>query len=93
MNWQTLLKSQGYLVADGAMGTQLIRRGLPPGTPPEAWNLENPDTVADVARAYVEAGARIVLTNTFGATRWKLCLLYTSPSPRDRTRSRMPSSA
>lgn len=81
MNWQTLLKSQGYLVADGAMGTQLIRRGLPPGTPPEAWNLENPDTVADVARAYVEAGARIVLTNTLGATRWKL----ERPGLADRT--------
>jgi len=72
MDWRALLKSQGYLVADGAMGTQLTVRGLPPGTPPEAWNLENPDAVADVARAYVEAGARIVLTNTLGGTRIKL---------------------
>ncbi len=72
MNWKTLLKSQGYLVADGAMGTQLIRRGLPAGSLPEAWNLERPDAVADVTRAYVEAGAQVVLTNTFGGTRWKL---------------------
>ena len=81
MNWKALLKSQGYLVADGAMGTQLIRRGLPPGTPPEAWNLENPGAVADVARAYVEAGARIVLTNTLGGTRIKL----ERPGLADRT--------
>ncbi len=72
MDWRTLLKSQGHLVADGAMGTQLTARGLPPGTPPEAWNLENPDAIADVGRAYVEAGARIVLTNTLGGTRVKL---------------------
>jgi len=72
MNWQTLLETQGYLIADGAMGTALAARGLPAGTPPEAWNLERPDVVADVTRAYVEAGAQIVLTNTLGGTRWKL---------------------
>jgi len=72
MNWKSLLKSQGYLVADGAMGTQLAARGLEPGTPPEVWNLDRPDAVADVARAYAEAGAQVVLTNTFGANRLKL---------------------
>jgi len=72
MNWKTLLKTRGTLIADGAMGTQLAASGLPPGTPPEAWNLECPDAVADVSRAYVEAGAQIVLTNTLGGTRWKL---------------------
>jgi 5-methyltetrahydrofolate--homocysteine methyltransferase len=72
MNWKTQLKTQGYLVTDGAMGTQLTLRGLPAGAPPEVWNLEQPDAVADVSRAYVEAGARIVLTNTLGGTRWKL---------------------
>ena len=72
MNWKTLLKTQGYLVADGAMGTQLAARGLPAGVPPEAWNLERPDAVADVTRAYVEAGAQVVLTNTLGGARWKL---------------------
>jgi len=72
MNWKTQLKAQGCLVTDGAMGTQLDLRGLPAGAPPESWNLEHPDAVADVTRAYVEAGAQVVLTNTLGATRWKL---------------------
>ena len=72
MDWKSLLKSQGYLVADGAMGTELAARGLAAGAPPEAWNLERPEAVADVSRAYVEAGAQVLLTNTFGGTRWKL---------------------
>jgi 5-methyltetrahydrofolate--homocysteine methyltransferase len=60
------------LVADGATGTELARRGLPPGTAPEKWNLERPDEVRAVAAAYVAAGADIILTNTFGGTRFKL---------------------
>lgn len=57
------------LVSDGAWGTELQRLGLPIGSMPDAWNLTDPDRVASVARAYVEAGAVIVETNTFGASR------------------------
>lgn len=62
----------GPVPLDGAWGTELSRRGLPAGTAPELWNLEQPGRVADVARAYAAAGARIVLTNTFGGSRCKL---------------------
>ncbi|NLF30917.1 MAG: methionine synthase [Planctomycetes bacterium] len=55
------------LVTDGAWGTQLQQRGLPAGYCPELWNAENPQAVEAVARAYVEAGSEIILTNTFGA--------------------------
>jgi 5-methyltetrahydrofolate--homocysteine methyltransferase len=72
MDLKTMLQARGVLVADGAWGTLLWKRGLAPGTAPERWNLERPDEVEAVARAYVEAGAQIVLTNTFGGSRWKL---------------------
>jgi len=55
------------LIADGAWGTQLQERGLPAGTPPDIWNLTHPRRVEAVARAYVEAGSQIILTNTFRA--------------------------
>jgi 5-methyltetrahydrofolate--homocysteine methyltransferase len=62
----------GVLVADGAMGTQLQRAGLPIGVGGERWNVEQPDRVLAIHAAYCEAGSDIVLTNTFGATRWVL---------------------
>ena len=55
------------VVLDGGMGSMLIAAGLPGGRAPEWWNLEHPDRVAAVHRAYVEAGSEIVHTNTFGA--------------------------
>lgn len=55
------------LITDGAWGTQLQTRGLPAGACPDLWNLEQPERVMQVARAYVDAGSQIVLTNTFGA--------------------------
>jgi 5-methyltetrahydrofolate--homocysteine methyltransferase len=63
------LTSTGLVVTDGAWGTQLQQRGLLPGECPDAWNLSQPERVEQVARAYVEAGSRIILTNTFGANR------------------------
>ncbi len=68
---QKLLAS-GPVVIDGAWGTQLQALGLPVGACPDAWNLSNPDKVEQVARAYVAAGSRIILTNTFGANRLNL---------------------
>ncbi|MGA2034804.1 MAG: homocysteine S-methyltransferase family protein [Thermoguttaceae bacterium] len=66
------LTAAGPVVTDGAWGTQLQLRGLPVGACPDAWNLERPGAVEDVARSYVEAGSQIILTNTFGANRFIL---------------------
>lgn len=60
------------LVLDGAMGTMLQERGLQPGQSPEELNLTMPDVVASVHEAYVTAGADIIITNTFGGSRFKL---------------------
>lgn len=60
------------LVADGATGTELQARGLPPGGCSEAWNQQQPAAVRDVARAYAAAGSDLVYTNSFGANRWRL---------------------
>jgi 5-methyltetrahydrofolate--homocysteine methyltransferase len=54
------------------MGTELQRAGRPAGQPGELWNLEHPDRVEAIHRAYADAGADLVLTNTFGANRWVL---------------------
>lgn len=62
----------GPVVTDGAWGTQMQARGLPVGSCPDAWNLSEPGKVEEVARAYVDAGSRIILTNTFGANRFTL---------------------
>ncbi|MEW6266491.1 MAG: homocysteine S-methyltransferase family protein [Thermodesulfobacteriota bacterium] len=63
-----LLKS-GPVVTDGSWGSQMQRRGLRRGECPDSWNLTRPELVEEVARAYVEAGSRVILTNTFGANR------------------------
>ncbi len=57
----------GLLISDGAWGTELQARGLPPGAAPDAWNLSNPAAVESVARAYADAGSQVILTNTFRA--------------------------
>ncbi len=56
------------LLGDGAMGTQLQRAGLEPGGCGEAWNLDHPDRILAIQRAYVEAGSDCLITNTFGAS-------------------------
>lgn len=56
------------LVSDGAMGTQLMNRGLKPGESPEALNLSHPEYMTEIAQAYSAAGAHIVHTNTFGGS-------------------------
>jgi 5-methyltetrahydrofolate--homocysteine methyltransferase len=60
------------LVADGAMGTMLMERGLQPGSPPESFNMDRLDALEEVAREYLDAGAEIIQTNTFGGSRLKL---------------------
>jgi 5-methyltetrahydrofolate--homocysteine methyltransferase len=63
------LLNRAPVITDGAWGTQIQRLGLDVGGCPDAWNLINPHAVEEVARSYVEAGSRLILTNTFGANR------------------------
>lgn len=71
---EELLQTEPYLLLDGAMGTMLFSQGLTEGAAPELWNVEHPDRVRNVHRAYIEAGSRIVLTNSFGGTSYRLKL-------------------
>jgi 5-methyltetrahydrofolate--homocysteine methyltransferase len=71
-SFQEKLSQVDILIADGATGTQLQKAGLPPGAAPELWNVENPDAIRALHRSYIEAGANIVLTNTFGGSRPRL---------------------
>jgi 5-methyltetrahydrofolate--homocysteine methyltransferase len=57
------------LLSDGAMGTQLQLAGLESGHCGEAWNLDHPDRILKIQRAYADAGSDCILTNTFGASR------------------------
>ena len=69
-----LLETNGFLVIDGAMGTELFAAGLTAGDPPELWNLDHPDRIRAIHQAYVDAGSDIVLTNSFGGNRHRLKL-------------------
>lgn len=71
---RALLNANGVLVADGGMGTSLFAAGLGSGASPEAWNVERPEDIAAVHAGFVEAGADIILTNTFGGTASRLSL-------------------
>jgi len=62
----------GVLLLDGAMGTQLIARGIELGRCNDYLNIESPDVVFEVHRSYFEAGSDAVLTNTFGANKYAL---------------------
>jgi 5-methyltetrahydrofolate--homocysteine methyltransferase len=68
------LASPGVLLADGAMGTSLFALGLESGDPPELWNLTHPEVVSTVHRGYVDAGADLMLTNSFGGNTFRLKL-------------------
>lgn len=61
------LASAAPVLTDGAWGTELQHLGLEPGAPADEWNLAHPERVLAVARSYVEAGSRVILTNTFRA--------------------------
>lgn len=68
---KNLLKNR-ILILDGAMGTELQKRGMPAGICPETWCCEHPEALQGIHRAYAEAGADVVYTCTFGANRFKL---------------------
>ena len=67
-----LVSQSPYVVLDGAMGTMLQSAGLDDGAASESWNVDRPDDVAAIHRAYLAAGARVITTNTFGGTRPRL---------------------
>ena len=71
---QSILEKSGSVITDGAMGTVLFSSGLDQGDPPELWNVDYPDRVAAVHQAYYDAGAQVMLTNTFGGNRYRLML-------------------
>ena len=60
------------LVSDGAWGTFLQKKGLTPGECPEVWNITRPDDVLDIAQSYIDAGADMIETNSFGGNLYKL---------------------
>jgi methionine synthase I (cobalamin-dependent) len=67
-----LLASRPWLLADGAVGSNLFDAGLGAGYAPEAWNIKRPSEIGDLHRRFVDAGADIILTNSFGGTRYRL---------------------
>src|SRR4051812_58971 len=69
-----LLAPAPPVIADGAAGTYPQERGLDDGEPGELWNVERPGEVEALHRAYAEAGARILTTNTFGGSAPRLAL-------------------
>jgi len=71
--------SHGTVLTDGAWGTQLAAAGLPAGEVPDLWNLVHPEKVEAVARRYVDAGSKVILTNTFRSNR--IALGHHQPTP------------
>lgn len=71
---EALLALGRPLLADGATGTNYFGMGLGPGEPPELWNVDQPDKVRRLHQDFVDAGADIILTNTFGCNRYRLKL-------------------
>jgi len=69
-----LLKSQGWILLDGATGTNLFNMGLEAGEAPEMWNDQHPDRVMSLYKSSVDAGSDLFLTNTFGGNASRLRL-------------------
>jgi methionine synthase I (cobalamin-dependent) len=69
-----LIKEKGVLLADGATGSNLFDAGLQTGDSPELWNDIHPDRIAKQYQTFIDAGSDIVLTNSFGGTRYRLKL-------------------
>jgi 5-methyltetrahydrofolate--homocysteine methyltransferase len=64
--------NERVVILDGAMGTMLQERGMEPGQCPELFGVENPSILRDIHSLYIEAGADIIQTNTFGGNAFKL---------------------
>ncbi|MEM7426113.1 MAG: betaine--homocysteine S-methyltransferase [Pseudomonadota bacterium] len=74
MRFLKLLDERDWLLADGATGTNYFKKGLGSGDPPELWNVDHPERVRELHREFIEAGADIILTNTFGCNHYRLML-------------------
>ena len=72
--FESLLSSTPVVLLDGAMGTMLFEAGLESGDSPERWNVLHPDRVRAVHEAYIQVGSRLILTNSFGGSRYRLTL-------------------
>ena len=69
-----ILAEKGFILADGATGTNLFQRGLETGYPPELWNVERPDDIISLHTSFLDAGSDLVLTNSFGGNALRLKL-------------------
>jgi len=69
---KNLLETGEPILLDGAMGTMLMDAGLGHGDPPEEWNIKHPDRIRAIHKGYIDAGSRVILTNSFGGTRFRL---------------------
>lgn len=69
-----LLAEKPFLMADGATGTNLFQAGLQAGDAPEMWNFDHVDRIEALHQGFVDSGADIILTNSFGGTRYRLKL-------------------
>lgn len=67
-----VVNNQTTILSDGAWGTNLQNKGLEVGHCPESWNIDHPGLVEEVARDFIQAGSRLVKTNSFGGNRFKL---------------------
>ncbi len=72
--FEQMLAEKQVLLADGATGTNLFAMGLQSGDAPELWNVDHPDRIATLYRSFIDAGSDLVLTNSFGGTRYRLKL-------------------
>ncbi|GAB4473295.1 MAG: betaine--homocysteine S-methyltransferase [Anaerolineales bacterium] len=70
--FEQLLSQAKIILLDGAMGTLLMAKGMEAGQSPEKMNLDHPEIVKEIHRAYIEAGSNIILTNSFGGNRFRL---------------------
>ena len=63
--------NNNIVILDGGTGTLMQEAGLPAGTPPGKWNIENPEAVINIHKSYFDAGSNVVMTNTFGINPYK----------------------
>ncbi len=85
MNFCQAIKEK-IIIFDGAMGTELLSTGLAEGELPESWNITHPDKIRAIHRTYLEAGAKVITANTFGANRRKIAAAGKDFSPAELVR-------
>src|SRR5436190_6387990 len=83
---EDLLKTKGRLLADGATGTNLFEMGLLSGDAPELWNETQPEKIRALHQSFVDAGAEIILTNSFGCNSRRLMLHKAEGKTRELNR-------